>query len=211
MKIHKKERPGDILAFLTGQDEVQQAMSLLREYLESSGMNEEEIKILPMHGSLTHHDQLKVFFHTPRNVRKVILATNIAETSVTIPGIVYVIDCGFVKLKWFSADNMTESLVVVPVSKAGSKQRAGRAGRIRSGKVYRLFTEEHYKTLPDQTPAEMRRTDLCTTILHLKALGIDNILRFDFPSAPPAKNLLASVETLFALGKLFPSFLKALQ
>lgn len=202
LKIHKKEKQGDILAFLTGQDEVHQCISILKEYIETAGINDEELKILPMHGSLTHHDQLKVFFSVPRGVRKVILATNIAETSVTIPGIVFVIDCGFVKLKWFSAQSQTESLVVVPSSKAGCRQRAGRAGRIRNGKVFRLCTEEDFKQLPDQTPPEMRRTDLCSTILHLKALGVDNILRFNFPSPPPAKNMLSSVETLFALDAL---------
>jgi ATP-dependent RNA helicase DDX35 len=177
MKIHRKEKPGDILAFLTGQDEVHQAISLLREHLERTGLDEDSLKILPMHGSLTHHDQLKAFFGVPKGTRKVIIATNIAETSVTIPGIVYVIDCGFIKLKWFSADSMTESLVIVPVSKSSAKQRAGRAARLRSGKVYRLYTEEFYHSLPDFTPPEMRRSDLCMTVLQLKALGIDNVLR----------------------------------
>lgn len=81
MKIHKKEPPGDILAFLTGQEEVSQAIAQLRDHMEMSGIDEEQLKILPMHGSLTHHDQLRVFFHVPRTTRKVIIATNIAETS----------------------------------------------------------------------------------------------------------------------------------
>lgn len=202
LKIHKKEKPGDILAFLTGQEEVHQAILLLKDFMETAGIESEELKILPMHGSLTHHDQLKAFFHVPRGTRKVVIATNICETSVTIPGVAYVIDCGFIKLKWFAADSQTESLVVVPASQATCRQRAGRAGRLRTGKVYRLFTEEDYQQLPAQTPPEMRRTDLCMTILHLKALGIDNIIRFDFPSPPPARNMLASIEILFALGAL---------
>lgn len=94
MKIHRKEPPGDILAFLTGQEEVQRAINMLRDHMEVAGIDEEQLKILPMHGSLSSHDQLRVFFHVPRSTRKVIIATNIAETSVTIPGIVYVIDCG---------------------------------------------------------------------------------------------------------------------
>ena len=89
------------------------------------------------------------------------------------------------------------------MSKAAAEQRSGRAGRIKPGKVYRLYTEEDFGNLPDQTPPEMRRTDLASTVLHLKALGIDNILRFNFPSPPPAKNLLAALETLYALGECF--------
>lgn len=95
-----------------------------------------------------------------------------------------------------------DMLVVVPASQACARQRAGRAGRMRSGKVFRLYTEESYKDLPIVTPAEMRRADLSMTILNLKALGIDNILRFNFPSPPPAKNMLASIELLHALGAL---------
>lgn len=202
MKIHKKEGPGDILAFLTGQEEVTRAVNALRDHMEIAGIDDEELKILPMHGSLSNHDQLRVFFHVPRKTRKVIIATNIAETSVTIPGVVYVIDCGFIKLKWYMADKQMDMLVVVPASQACCRQRAGRAGRIKNGKVFRLFTEESYQQLPIVTPAEMRRADLSTTILNLKALGIDNILRFDFPSPPPAKNMLASIELLHAIGAL---------
>lgn len=198
LKIHKKELSGDILAFLTGQEEVLRAVSLLNEYQT----NKEDMLILPMYGTLNNNDQLKVFFAPPKKVRKVVIATNIAETSITIPGIVYVIDCGFVKLRWFTADSSTDSLVIVPVSRDNANQRAGRAGRIRNGKVYRLYTEDEYNKLPEHTPPEMRRTDLCSTVLHLKSLGIDNILRFNFPSPPPAKNLLAALETLYALDAL---------
>lgn len=152
--------------------------------------------------SLTNHDQLKVFFQVPRAVRKVIIATNIAETSLTIPNIVYVVDCGFIKVKWYMADHHMDMLVVVPASQACCRQRAGRAGRVRHGKVFFLFTEESYNNLPLVSPPEMRRTDLSTTILNLKALGIDNILRFNFPSAPHAKNMLASIELLHALDAL---------
>jgi ATP-dependent RNA helicase DDX35 len=202
MKIHHKEPAGDILAFLTGQEEITRAIRTLREHMELTNVSEEELKIMPMHGSLTHHDQLKVFFHASRNTRKVIIATNIAETSVTIPGIVYVIDCGFIKLNWYMADLQINMLVITPTSQACCRQRAGRAGRIKNGKVYRLFTQEEYQNLPKITAPEMRRADLSTTILTLKALGIDNILRFDFPSAPPAKNMLASIELLYALGAI---------
>ncbi|XP_043069212.1 probable ATP-dependent RNA helicase DHX35 [Drosophila bipectinata] len=196
-KLHQKEPPGDILAFLTGQEEVLEALDLLREYVHSSGV--ENLKVLPMYGSMSSTDQLAVFFTPPKGVRKVVLATNIAETSITIPGIVYVIDCGFVKVKWYNPRTSSDSLVVVPVSKASAVQRAGRAGRVRPGKVYHLYTKADYDSLVPRQPPEMRRSEMSGAVLQLKALGIRNILRFDFPSPPPAQNLLSALETLFAL------------
>lgn len=202
MKIHRGDRAGDILAFLTGQEEVADAVALLREHIEAAVGGKDDLLVLPMYGTLTNADQLRVFFAAPKGVRKAIIATNIAETSVTIPDIVYVVDCGFVKTKWFDADSRTDSLVVVPISRAAAEQRAGRAGRVRAGKVYRLYTEEAYGELLPQSAPEMRRADLCSTVLYLKALGICNILRFDFPAPPPARHLLAALETLFALGAI---------
>lgn len=227
-KIHKKEAQGDILVFLTGQEEVLQAVSLTKDYMNLKDDN--TLQPMPMYGSLTHKEQLKVFFASEKGVRKVIYATNIAETSITIPGVVYgkikflyhiykeiflytiniyffinyffsVVDCGFIKLKWFDSDSATDQLVVVPISKATALQRAGRAGRTRPGKVYRLYTEEDFEKLPDRFPPEIRRCELSAMILNLKALGISNILKFNFPSPPPAKNVLAALETLHALGK----------
>ncbi|XP_017025969.1 probable ATP-dependent RNA helicase DHX35 [Drosophila kikkawai] len=196
-KLHQKEPPGDILAFLTGQEEVLEALDLLREYIASS--EQQNLKVLPMYGSMSSTDQLAVFFTPPKGVRKVVLATNIAETSITIPGIVYVIDCGYVKVKWYNPKTCSDSLVVVPVSKASAVQRAGRAGRMRPGKVYRLYTKADYEALAPRQPPEMRRSEMSGAVLQLKALGIANILRFDFPSPPPAQNLLSALETLFAL------------
>ncbi|XP_049762763.1 probable ATP-dependent RNA helicase DHX35 isoform X1 [Schistocerca cancellata] len=202
IKIHENEPLGDILAFLTGQEEVERAVSVLKERAAHLKSDKGKLLILPMYGSLPNGEQLKVFRFTPRGMRKVVISTNIAETSVTIPGIVYVVDCGFVKLRWFNPENHADSLVVVPVSQASAEQRAGRAGRVRVGKVYRLYTEEAFKDLVEATPPEMQRTDLSMAILQLKALGIDNVLRFNFPSPPPAKNLLSGLELLYALGAL---------
>ncbi|XP_069179733.1 probable ATP-dependent RNA helicase DHX35 isoform X5 [Procambarus clarkii] len=165
-------------------------------YLEGS------LLILPMHGALTNSDQLRVFQFSPPGVRKVVVATNIAETSVTMPGIVYVVDCGFVKLRWYNPSSHTDALVVVPTSQASAIQRAGRAGRTRSGNVYRLYTEEEYNKLSEVTPPEMVRSNLSSAVLNLMALGIENMLRFDFPSPPPAKHLSAALDELFALGAL---------
>ncbi|XP_076311391.1 putative ATP-dependent RNA helicase DHX35 isoform X7 [Tachypleus tridentatus] len=125
---------------------------------------------------------MKVFKSVSRYVRRVIVATNIAEASLTIGGISYVVDCGFVKLRWYNSNSCTDCLVVVPVSQASADQRAGRAGRVCSGKTYRLCTEEDYLKLPAQTCPVIQRSSLASVILQLKALGIENILRFNFPA-----------------------------
>ncbi|XP_043488976.1 probable ATP-dependent RNA helicase DHX35 [Polistes fuscatus] len=202
LKIHEVEEPGDILAFLTGLDEVDQAVSLLSEHAKLIKDGKLKLQPLAMYGSLPNNEQLKVFWRAAKDTRKVIVATNIAETSITIPNVVYVIDCGFVKMPWFEPETQTNSLTIVPVSKASADQRAGRAGRVQSGKTFRLYTEEAYKELPEATPPEMQRSDLAPAVLQLKALGIDNVLRFNFPSAPPSKNLIAGMELLYALGAI---------
>lgn len=202
MKIHECEPKGDILIFLTGHEEVDRAVSLLKEHASQSRNSELKLLPLPMYGSLPYGDQLKVFRPTPRDLRKVVVATNIAETSITISGIVYVIDCGFMKLRWFNPETQVDSLVLVPTSQASADQRAGRAGRVRSGKAYRLYQEEEFEKLSAATPPEMQRTELSGAVLQLKALGINNVLRFNFPSPPPAKNLLSALELLYALNAI---------
>ena len=187
-------------------DEVDHCVNLLREHSrsEKAQQNKHGLKVwpLPMYGSLPPNDQLKVFRPGGRGTRKVVVATNIAETSITIEGVSYVIDSCFVKMKWYNPESNVDSLIITEISQASGKQRAGRAGRTRPGKCYRLCTEEAYHNLPLNTPPEMQRTDLCLAVLQLKALGIDNIVRFEFPSAPPSKNLIASMELLYALGAL---------
>uniref|UniRef100_A0A8C3SIU4 Probable ATP-dependent RNA helicase DHX35 n=1 Tax=Chelydra serpentina TaxID=8475 RepID=A0A8C3SIU4_CHESE len=187
MKIHQTESDGDILAFLTGQEEVETIVSMLIEQarvLSRSGMKK-HLRVLPMYAGLPSSEQMKVFERVSHSVRKVIVATNIAETSITINGIAFVIDCGFVKLRAYNPKTAVECLVVVPVSKASANQRAGRAGRNRSGKCYRLYTEEDFEKLPQSTVPEMQRSNLAPVILQLKALGIDNVLRFPFLSVSP--------------------------
>jgi ATP-dependent RNA helicase DDX35 len=113
-----------------------------------------------------------------------------------------VIDSGYMKLRWFNTSSLTDALIVVPVSQASADQRAGRAGRVRPGMCFRLYTEQAYSELHRATPPEMERSELSSAILQLKALGIDNILRFAFPSPPPAASMLAALELLYALGGL---------
>nr|XP_008515627.1 PREDICTED: probable ATP-dependent RNA helicase DHX35 isoform X3 [Equus przewalskii] len=205
MKIHQTEGDGDVLAFLTGQEEVETVASMLIEQaraLSRTGMKR-HLRVLPMYAGLPSFEQMKVFERVSRSVRKVIVATNVAETSITISGIVYVIDCGFVKLRAYNPRTAIECLVVVPVSQASANQRAGRGGRSRSGKCYRLYTEEAFDKLPQSTVPEMQRSNLAPVILQLKALGIDNVLRFHFMSPPPAQSMVQALELLYALGGNF--------
>uniref|UniRef100_A0A8B9WQM4 Probable ATP-dependent RNA helicase DHX35 n=1 Tax=Bos mutus grunniens TaxID=30521 RepID=A0A8B9WQM4_BOSMU len=204
MKIHQTEGDGDILAFLTGQEEVETVVSMLIEQARALGQTgmKRHLRILPMYAGLPSFEQMKVFERVSRSVRKVIVATNVAETSITISGIVYVIDCGFVKLRAYNPRTAIECLVVVPVSQASANQRAGRSGRSRSGKCYRLYTEEAFDQLPQSTVPEMQRSNLAPVILQLKALGIDSVLRFHFMSPPPAQSMVQALELLYALGGL---------
>lgn len=204
IKIHQTEALGDILVFLTGQEEVEHAVSLLIEYAQNlkEDNSSNKIFVLPLYGSLPMEEQLKVFKPVSKNVRKIVVATNIAEASVTIDRIVYVVDCCFVKLRYFNPHSCTDSLIVVPVSQAAAEQRAGRAGRVREGKAFRLCCEDDYCKLQEFTLPEMQRSNLAFVILQLKALGIENILRFSFPSAPPSQHVVAALEVLYALGAL---------
>ncbi|CAH2108987.1 unnamed protein product, partial [Euphydryas editha] len=211
IKIHENEPFGDILAFLTSQEEILSALDTLEQYAKEnndknvyrktfpSGVSAADVSVLPMYGSLPYYRQIKVFQTGGRNVRKVILATNIAETSVTIHGVVYVVDCGFHKLPHFDPAVGVESVSVCPLARHNATQRAGRAGRTGRGRCYRLYTEEDHDNLPESVPPEMCRSDLSAMFLQLKALGIHNLLRFSFPTPPPAKSVLSSLETLYAL------------
>ena len=133
--LHGRESEGDVLVFLTGQEEVEQVVSLLIDEARRLPRDALKMRVLPIYGSLPTSEQLKVFDRTPRGVRKIVVATNIAEASVTISGVVYVVDCGFVKLRAYNPSCGLESLVVLPTSRASAEQRAGRAGRVRSGQV----------------------------------------------------------------------------
>ncbi|CAJ0582565.1 unnamed protein product, partial [Mesorhabditis spiculigera] len=203
MTIHKNEMPGDILVFLTGQDEVEEVCKLTRAQAKEMNLKKfDKLWVVPMYGSLPPKEQMKAFDSTPHGVRKVIVATNIAETSVTIPGVSYVIDAGFVKLRAMNPKNGVETLMKVPVSRSSADQRAGRAGRIRPGKCFRLYPEEQYAKLAEGTVPEIQRCDLAETLLQMKALGIKNIHKFHYLSRPPSTSVICALELLYALGAL---------
>ena len=202
IEIHASESDGDVLLFLTGRDEIDTAIQLITERSASLHPRAPQILPLPLYAGLTSEQQLYVFEPAPDNTRKVIVSTNIAEASVTIDGIVYVIDCGFVKLRAFNPKTGIETLTATPISQASATQRAGRAGRTKPGKCYRLYTERAYQDLPQATVPEIRRSNLASVILQLKALGIDNVLRFDFFTPPPAELIIRALELLYSLGAL---------
>ncbi|CAO2199533.1 unnamed protein product [Urochloa humidicola] len=137
--IHEKEPPGDILVFLTGQDDIDAAVKLLNEEIQHLGRHYLDLLILPLYSGLPRGDQDLIFVPTSKGKRKVVLSTNIAETSLTLEGVVYVVDSGFSKQKCYNPISDIESLVVAPISKASARQRAGRAGRVRPGKCFRRY------------------------------------------------------------------------
>ncbi|CAK9327485.1 unnamed protein product [Citrullus colocynthis] len=202
LSIHEQEPPGDILVFLTGQDDIDAAVQLLREE-ERNDRKKSELIILPLYSGLSRAEQELIFSPTPRGKRKVVISTNIAETSLTLEGIVYVIDSGFSKQRFYNPISDIESLIVAPISKASARQRTGRAGRIRPGKCYRLYTEEYFiNEMPAEGIPEMQRSNLVTCVIQLKALGIDNILGFDWPSPPSPEVMVRALEVLYSLGVL---------
>ncbi|KAI8539403.1 hypothetical protein RHMOL_Rhmol09G0180300 [Rhododendron molle] len=201
-QIHLEEGAGDVLVFLTGQEEIESVERLVLEKLKQLPEEKRKLKVLPIYSSLPSEKQMQVFMPAPIGFRKVILATNIAETSVTIPGIKYVIDPGLVKARTYSAHTGMESLVVVPTSKAQALQRSGRAGREGPGKCFRLYPEREFEKLSDSTVPEIKRCNLSKVVLQLKALGVDDIIGFDFMEKPLREAVIKSLELLALLGAL---------
>lgn len=200
--IHTKEAPGDVLVFLTGRDEIDKAISLLADRSSDLHPRGPQILALPLYAGLPSDQQLAVFSPAPENHRKVIFSTNLAEASVTIDGITYVVDSGFIKTRTFSPTSGIEILTATPTSQASANQRAGRAGRTKPGKCFRLYPESAFSTLPLSSSPELQRSNLAPTILQLKALGIDNLHRFSFLSPPHPELFSRALELLFAVDAL---------
>lgn len=212
LQIHATEGEGDILLFLTGEEEIEDACRKIS--LEGDELVREancgQLVVYPLYGSLPPAQQQKIFSPAPGPLkaggpkgRKVIVATNIAETSLTIDGIVYVVDPGFSKQKVYNPRIRVESLLVAPISKASSQQRAGRAGRTRPGKCFRLYTEDAFKKeLNEQSYPEILRSNLANTVLELKKLGIDDLVHFDFMDPPAPETMMRALEELNYLGCL---------
>jgi pre-mRNA-splicing factor ATP-dependent RNA helicase DHX15/PRP43 len=206
LQIHATEPEGDILLFLTGEEEIEETIRKINLEADQmlSEMDTGPLKTYPLYGSLPPQQQQKVFEPAPppfkpggKPGRKVIVSTNIAETSLTIDGIVYVVDPGFSKQKVYNPRARLESLLVSPISKASAQQRAGRAGRTRPGKCFRLYTEKAFKTdLNEQSYPEILRSNLASTVLELKKLGIDDLVHFDLMDPPAPETLMRALEEL---------------
>ncbi|KAG8033861.1 hypothetical protein G9C98_008342 [Cotesia typhae] len=210
IQIHMcEEVPGDLLLFLTGQEEIEEACKRIKREMDNLGPDVGELKCIPLYSTLPPNLQQRIFEPAPPNKpngaigRKVVVSTNIAETSLTIDGVVFVIDPGFAKQKVYNPRIRVESLLVSPISKASAQQRAGRAGRTRPGKCFRLYTERAYKNeMQENTYPEILRSNLGSVVLQLKKLGIDDLVHFDFMDPPAPETLMRALELLNYLAAL---------
>jgi pre-mRNA-splicing factor ATP-dependent RNA helicase DHX15/PRP43 len=214
LMIHRAEDPGDILIFLTGEEEIEDACRKIKIEADDLVSNDPDsvgpLTCIPLYSSLPPQQQQRIFDPAPPPRvpngppgRKVIVSTNIAETSLTIDGIVYVVDPGFSKQKLYNPRIRVESLLVSPISKASAQQRAGRAGRTRPGKCFRLYTEKDFmKELEEQTHPEILRSNLANTVLELVKAGVKDLVRFDYVDAPAPETLMRALELLNFLAAL---------
>ena len=200
LKINESEPVDDgILVFLTGQDEIKHLAKFLRETNKVFVGKTPPLKVFPLYASLQANQQRKAFMPVPKNSRKVVLATNIAETSVTIHGIKFVVDSGRVKRKSFDPVRGIDTLKVEWVSQAEATQREGRAGRQRDGIVQRMYTQEMFLKFKEDTVPEIKRCSASNTLLQLIAIGINNVTSFDFFDKPDDKTIKKAVEELTLL------------
>ena len=193
-EIHSSEEPGDVLVFLPDPMGIEKACESLSLELPAANSI-----VLPLHGKLQPEDQQKVF-HEYDGKRKIVLCTNIAETSVTIPGVKYIVDSGLAKELCFDPKRSMNSLEVKVISQSSAEQRKGRAGRTSAGKCYRLYSEEEYQSMKPRMLPEILRVHLAHACLKLYEFGISNILSFDFVEQPDYDALKAALETLIFLG-----------
>lgn len=201
LNLHLKEARGHILVFLTGMDECEQAVTLAFDKLELIAKKQEvhDCHIIPLYGSLPSEEQRKVFEVVDENCRKIIFATNIAETSLTIDGVAFVVDCGYAKQKEYNPKTGMESLQLTQISQVQAIQRAGRAGRTMAGKCFRLYSEETYKQMDNVTTPEILRSNLASVMLQMKAMGIQDVFQFDYMEAPDRSSILIALKQLFLL------------
>ncbi|CEF66354.1 Probable ATP-dependent RNA helicase DHX35 [Strongyloides ratti] len=200
INIHKNYGNGDILVFLTGMDEVNDAIELLDDEAKRARISK-ELWILGLYGSMPINSQMLAFETPPYGKRKIVFTTNIAEASITIPGVSFVVDCGFVRTRMVvNVKSGLEQLVTLPVSKASAEQRAGRAGRIGVGKCFRLYTKSDFDKFELDSLPEIQRIDFSPVILMLKNLGVNNIVRFKYISRPKADSVAVAFSQLHSLG-----------
>ena len=202
LQIHVSQGPGDILVFMTGQEDIECTCQVIAERLEQLN-NPEKLAILPIYSQMPADLQAKIFERAENGIRKCVVATNIAETSLTVDGIMYVVDTGYSKLKVYNPRMGMDALQITPISQANANQRSGRAGRTGPGTAWRMYTEYAYRNeMFLQTIPEIQRTNLSNVLLQLKSLGVKNLLDFDFMDPPPQDTMMTSLYDLWALGAL---------
>jgi ATP-dependent RNA helicase DHR2 len=204
LRLHVQEPlPGDILAFLTGQDEIETLQAELESYAEKLVKTLPKMKVMPLYGSLPAHSQQEAFEKVKESfTRKIVLATNIAETSVTVSGVRFVVDCGKSKVKQYRPRLGLESLLSKPISRVSAIQRAGRAGREAKGKCFRVYTEEDYFNLEQDELPEILRSDVIDAVLKMKARGVENVLSFPLMDSPDIVSMEKALVQLHMMGAL---------
>ncbi|CUM68559.1 uncharacterized protein PRCAT00006285001 [Priceomyces carsonii] len=203
VQINMGESEGDILCFLPGQDEIDNCVRTLEQIAPLLPKEAPFIVPLPLYAALSPSQQAKIFQKLPGRKRKVILATNIAETSITVSGVKYVIDSGLRKVKVWKHQLGLSTLLTTPISQASAKQRAGRAGRESHGKAFRLYLEKVYSNnLPKQQESEIMRNDIILPILTLKKIGVTDLLNWSWLENPGQEAILGALNTLYSLGAL---------
>ncbi|WP_110182181.1 ATP-dependent RNA helicase HrpA [Nocardioides solisilvae] len=191
-----REGPGDVLVFLPGEREI-------RDTAEALGaLGSDRLEVVPLYSRLSAAEQHRVFSSHPATVRRVVLATNVAETSLTVPGIRYVVDTGVARISRYSARTKVQRLPIEPISQASANQRSGRCGRVAEGIAIRLYSEEDFESRPEFTDAEILRTNLASVILQMTSLGLGDLARFPFVDPPDQRNVAAGVQLLEELGAL---------
>lgn len=195
-KICRSDEVGDILVFLTGREDVEFCCGMLRESLS------ERVEVLPLYSSLPKQQQQRVFSTHPTNIRRVTVATNIAETSLTLEHIAFVVDSGLEKIKHFSFQTGFSQLKIAPISQSSAEQRAGRAGRVSSGVCFRLYTQQEHSLLQKETLPEIKRVSLSASVLQLLSMNLKDfdIFTFDFVDKPDKEAILFALKELFILG-----------
>lgn len=204
MDIHFEQPEGDILVFLTGQWEIENACDRLFKAAEVIDYEHDiackgvrGLMILPLYGAMASDQQQKVFASVECGVRRVIVATNIAATSITINGVVYVVDCGYIKQNTYNPRTGLDCLEVVAISQSEAKQRAGRAGRTQPGQCIRLYSKKFYNSMLECAIPEIQRASLTNVMLSLKCMGIKNVLHFDYLDPPMEKMILEALKELY--------------
>ena len=193
------EGPGDVLVFLPGEREIRDTADALADVKPDPGRS---LEVVPLFSRLSAAEQHRVFSSHPQTTRRIVLATNVAETSLTVPGIRYVVDTGVARISRYSMKTKVQRLPIETISQASANQRSGRCGRVEAGIAVRLYSEEDYETRPEFTDPEILRTNLASVILQMSSLGLGDIARFPFVEPPDRRQVTSGVQLLEELGAL---------